>query len=485
MSTNLFAKITAIFCNIREPERDEMVPAIYSPHQGLPTVSVERLLDTHTEHLRRLRNNIPLSEEEYGELVVPTIRRFAEFAHLAPASQAHHHDQPGGLLAHSLEVAHYSARAAKGSVWDNGQLPERRYKRGPAWILAAALGGLLHDAGKLITDVAISDQHSVWNPAEKSLVQWADDVSTLRYFIEWLPDRHERHIWAWSAIGPSIIDKAFATWLGQPDFRDIHLEFYGALTGKNGKLVEIIRHADGASVDKALREGRATRNDGIFSPPSSQFACAFTTLISSGALAWNKPGQPLWHLVIQNDCGVYAAWPAICDRITSHLREAGSSSIPSPTDMLAKLLERGLVVAGPDGSSTVTLCVEGIQKPLKFARFDIDRLSEITRGRIVTPAVETAVPAVLVDADHQGTTEQPPNDQTADFRFLVAAILRGEELRSGRESQIHDLSSSDFDELAKKVGLPKGEVYKRLQESSLAEISRLPAGFVRITFRST
>lgn len=487
MLTKFFLKFTHRRRKIGS--RDEAIPRSYSPDQGLPMVAVDKLLDTYNDYLRLLRNELPVSDQQYDALVLPTIRRYAAFAHLIPASQSHHHDWPGGLLVHSLEVAQFCARQVRGSVWDHDQYPERRYRRQPVWILAAAIGGLLHDAGKLLTDVSVArGQDAPWNPTAGSLIEWAAGAVGDRYLIEWLPGRHERHVASWAAIGPKIIDDGFGSWLGHQDYRDIQEAFFGALTGNgpsNNQLAKIICHADSLSTAKALREGRATRTDRIFAPAGPQFVSALASMISNGALPWNRISHPLWYLRVQHDLEVYGVWPSICERVAANLREKGFTSLPSePADLLEKLLERGLIIPGPDGCSTTLLQVDAIRKPLQFVRFDIDRIGEIVRGRIALPVPDTAISAAVVAVDHHGSPELPfIDDEGGDLRTAIRAILRGE--KHGLEHKNHalDVGPLEFDELAKEIGLAKGELYKRLQETSQLEISRLANGFLRIGLR--
>ena len=102
-----------------------------------------------------------------------------------PASQAHHHACPGGLAAHSLEVA----TIAHGALID--------LEEGERWL--ACVAGLLHDIGKLRT-LQGSGRRTVLGylvdheqltleilaPALGSLDRiWPDGGTALRYLLTW------------------------------------------------------------------------------------------------------------------------------------------------------------------------------------------------------------------------------------------------------------------------------------------------------------
>ncbi|MDO1762441.1 TraI domain-containing protein, partial [Escherichia coli] len=55
--------------------------------------------------VRSIGSSLGLSAQSERRDVEPLIQQLAEFVQLLPASESHHHAQPGGLLIHLLEVA--------------------------------------------------------------------------------------------------------------------------------------------------------------------------------------------------------------------------------------------------------------------------------------------------------------------------------------------------------------------------------------------
>ena len=58
--------------------------------------------------VERIMNLSKVSRAEFDRDLLPAIHRFAEWAQLMPASEAHHHANLGGLLAHTLETLHHA-----------------------------------------------------------------------------------------------------------------------------------------------------------------------------------------------------------------------------------------------------------------------------------------------------------------------------------------------------------------------------------------
>lgn len=117
------------------------------------------------------------------------ILNLADYVGQLPASESHHHNWPGGLLKHSLEVALVSFKYSKS--WDLPPISLNDYeaRRRPRWQYAAFVIGLFHDVGKAITDMTIVCEDANgntyrWNPMLKSLVEFCAEKKIVRYFVD-------------------------------------------------------------------------------------------------------------------------------------------------------------------------------------------------------------------------------------------------------------------------------------------------------------
>lgn len=84
------------------------------------------------------------------------LQHLAHRVQLIPASQAHHHTEPGGLLRHALETVDRAMKIRRGYMLPSGASSERISEQQEVWSFAVLSAVLLHDIGKPLTDVMIS-----------------------------------------------------------------------------------------------------------------------------------------------------------------------------------------------------------------------------------------------------------------------------------------------------------------------------------------
>ena len=336
---------------------DEEIPR-YPPFlKGLPLPPLERLIATQAELIARLRRELALGDDEddgterWATYIAPVIHRYAAFVHLIPASEVHHHRGAGGLYRHGLEVAFHAARASRGVMvgLDRPRVEQRRLE--PRLRAAAALGGLLHDSGKALVDVAATDRdgRTTWSPIDEDLADWATRHGLERYFLRWREQRsHNGHevfnLIALKRLLPSQVER----WLSQPD-PGLYSGLVAAVTGvpHSSVLVELVRQADRHSVERDLREQRIAPIDTAVGVPVDRYLLdAMRRLLHDGRWQVNVPGARVWLL---RDLGLHLVWPAAARDITELLATERIPGIPRDPQSIAELLlERGLAVARVD-----------------------------------------------------------------------------------------------------------------------------------------
>nr|WP_012728219.1 MobH family relaxase [Escherichia coli]ACQ77678.1 truncated TraI [Escherichia coli] len=174
---------------------DEEIPRYPPFAKGLPVAPLDKILATQAELIEKVRNSLGFTVDDFNRLVLPVIQRYAAFVHLLPASESHHHRGAGGLFRHGLEVAFWAAQASESVIFSIEGTPRERRDNEPRWRLASCFSGLLHDVGKPLSDVSITDKDGsiTWNPYSESLHDWAHRHEIDRYFIRWRDKRHKRH----------------------------------------------------------------------------------------------------------------------------------------------------------------------------------------------------------------------------------------------------------------------------------------------------
>ncbi|MGH5636935.1 MobH family relaxase [Citrobacter portucalensis] len=150
--------------------------------------SAEMLLaeTTRQQLIQFIRQSTALPASLFERFWLIPIHSFAELAQLFPASENHHHSHAGGLLDHSLEVACYAARLRQSYLFPPDAAPEDQAAQSERWTTVIIYAALLHDLGKLITDIEVEDVSGKrWFPWHGPLTQ--------SYRFRYLPQRDYLH----------------------------------------------------------------------------------------------------------------------------------------------------------------------------------------------------------------------------------------------------------------------------------------------------
>lgn len=310
------------------------------------------LLDLQKEILAKIKRELMIRDSEFDAFVSPMLRNFANFVHLLPASEYHHHRSQGGLLRHTLEVVLYSIKLAKNFEFDANEVPVIKSDRALAWRLAVVVGAVMHDIGKPISDVDVFDAtgNHQWMPAVNFVHEWATDLNITRYFIYWRDDRHERHHNASLTKMTDIVPRDLLSFLTR-EGNDIYNELTEALAGSSSfraqtsraetgsiernKIHKIVSSADSSSVtlDLKLHAGDAVRAARTGVPVLARIVDAMRYLVKNGDWKPNKAGSPVWYTTE----GLFIVWGSAVDSITSIVRQSGVN-VPHSADSLADIM---------------------------------------------------------------------------------------------------------------------------------------------------
>src|SRR3546814_5916573 len=77
-----------------------------------------------------------LSRQQFATLYRTPLERYAELVQAFPASEAHHHAYPGGMLDHGLEIVAYSLKLRQSHLLPIGASPEDQAAQAEAWTAA-------------------------------------------------------------------------------------------------------------------------------------------------------------------------------------------------------------------------------------------------------------------------------------------------------------------------------------------------------------
>ena len=179
-------------------------------------------------------------------------KNFMRYVGHIPASQHHHHSRNKGLFMHSLEVAFFACTDSACGTYMN-QFPEKQRKYAYLVIFICAL---LHDLGKILTDIAvyINGSSGRWNPLLESLFDYSIRLGSTDYKViyERTHDHHE-HQKAGAMLYAKLLGDEIIGKLESRNFvfiRDLSQFMCGQHVNA---LSEIILAADRLSVKMHLR----------------------------------------------------------------------------------------------------------------------------------------------------------------------------------------------------------------------------------------
>ena len=349
----------AVISLIKVPKADSLEPSpitltiddmIKYPaeHHGIPIFSIDKIYNSQLDEIEKIKEyaGFPDRSEDgrdWHNLFEQTIKNYIAFVGLIPASENHHHSDVGGLFRHSLEVAKIAMRKADSMILPPVSHLDEEILRGPRWVYAAFICGLLHDAGKILYDVKIFavEDGRVWNPYFENMYVWAEKNKTQRYRVVWRSEhRHKKH----ENLAMHILD-----WILTPAARDylyyitddLPIAINHTLSHyhtQSGYLQDAVRTADSISTGNDVRTQWHQLIGKRKYPIEKQIVNAFVRLRDK--LSINEPGAQLW--VVGGE--LYATFPKTLDIIAAKLKEEGFELPLSPIDILSIMEDRQLVV---------------------------------------------------------------------------------------------------------------------------------------------
>ncbi len=272
------------------------------PPQVLPVLSGRDLLrrPQYLGLVQSILQKTRLSQENNARDVIPVLEAYAAFVQLLPASESHHHANPGGLLSHTLEVIQYALGYRHSNVLPTGVGAERANELQHVWTYAALLAAALHDVGKPMADMVVRMygpllplEGRTWQPMAGNMLE----QGATSYEVNWRQERnYADHQGNMSLqLLQRLVPGSAMAWLAGQDgdgqcLRELTRFLEG--TAKEGStLSALVRRADMESTRMNLLHGSRTRFRNARETPLVEILDeALCRLLTSGRLQLNRPG---------------------------------------------------------------------------------------------------------------------------------------------------------------------------------------------------
>lgn len=228
-----------------------------SKPRGITVFNEQSILSLHVDKLKKISMRIAIDDNDISDdaftftnLITKPLIEFIRWVHLLPASENHHHNGIGGLFSHSLDVGLLSLIQAYDSELAPIGYQDEEVQRKKAYLYAAFICGLVHDAGKIYdVDVVSSDtlKTTTWNPTAQSLLDWCNSENVKSYEIHWRVRRVNQHnIWS-SVFLERILNPTCLRFLGVVSRERIYDRMLSSLNSyinANDFLSRCVRRAD-------------------------------------------------------------------------------------------------------------------------------------------------------------------------------------------------------------------------------------------------
>ena len=328
-----------------------------------PVLAAEALYTRLSLHnrLRGIRRKVAIDPQRFEAMYGKPIAKYCETVQLLPASQAHHHAYPGGLIVHTLSVIEYAINERQKYTLPLASEPEVIEAQKNLWTYAVFVAALLHDIGKALTMAWYIDaaQDKIRNPAAGTLLQQGCKHYTLKFRPTAHYQLHER-------LGllflPQLLDSISLDYLTRD--LDIFSEVLGYVSADRaswGSIGAIVSTADQMSVAADLRIATQTGRPRQFAGADienfgERLLKAFRLLIEERKLAANRPGAVLY--LSDDQRYVYAVAKTIAEKLREKMQSLGATDVPADnTRIFDELQQHGLIEATANGQAVFTIHV--------------------------------------------------------------------------------------------------------------------------------
>jgi len=372
----------------------EVEPAAVSAGE-LPVLDYAALVERtgSAQLVEALRVKLGLPAEVFEAAVRPVLARYGEFVQLMPASESHHHADPGGLLVHALEVAGIALDLRRGQVLPRGAAPEVIGELAHRWSYAVFVAGLLHDIGKPVADLRVQMRCPdgtlrPWSPLGEALPACRATGYRVEFMARGARD-YEWHGRLPVLLLNRIVPASMLGWLAADValMRELLACLSADKAAPGGAILDLVRRADAESarrgplIERLMAALRALLKDGGGLP-----------LNRSGAAGWVS-GNELWFVSKR-----------LADEVRHYLEESDADPDGIPADnqrLFDTWQEYGALIANPRSGGAiwqVDVTGAGYSHRLTVLRFPLSRLYP-HESEYPAPMIGTVEPVPLLDVE--------------------------------------------------------------------------------------
>ena len=363
--------------------------------------------------LEHIWQRTSLSRKQFASLYRAPLERYAELVQAFPASEAHHHAYPGGMLDHGLEIVAYSLKLRQSHLLPIGASPEDQAAQAEAWTAAVAYAALLHDIGKVAVDLHVElADGSTWHPWHGPLRQ--------PYRFRYRDDREYRlHSAATGLLYQQLLNRDLLDWLsGYPSLWAPLLYVLAGQYEHAGVLGELVVQADRASVAQELGGDPARAMAAPKHSLQRKLVNGLRYLLKE-ELKLNQPEASDGWLT---EDALWLVSKTVSDKLRAHLLSQGVDGIPANNTAVFNVLQDHAMLQPTASGKAIWRATITSESGWSHA-FTLLRLAP---ALIWEPSERPSPFAGTVTVDNAGEAEDGPRPSAHDAALLPGAAVATE-----------------------------------------------------------
>lgn len=331
--------------------------------------------------INSIQTRCALTPNNFDRDCLPLIHAVIEYAQLLPASESHHHAQPGGLIVHMLETVQHALQLRNGHMLPRGAAPEEVTAKQHRWTYGIIVAAFLHDIARPMADLNVhlyidSKARRRWQPLTGSM----RDSGASHYSIDFEVENreYELHQKLPITLMQSLVPKDAMQWLAEDEELIEELtQYLSGVKSDTSAIREIVTKADSESVKRNLLLGSRTRFAVAKTIPLiERLMWGIREMHKNGLIAVNRPGACGW--VYGDD--IWYVSKRLADEVREFLAESKVTGIPGP-DKNDRLFdtwqEYGALIQTPAGRAVWDVVInmpEFENKRLTVLRFPLEKI---------------------------------------------------------------------------------------------------------------
>lgn len=340
-----------------------------------------------------------LGQAHFDALYRPVLHNVAEAVQLLPASETHHHSRPGGLLLHTLEMAHTALKLRQGLKLPPGGRPEDIHAHKDRWTYALFIGAMLHDTGKAVANSRILLQDGTLITPHSGHIgkRYGGRPYSIGYAA-----RDYKHHRVLSASCFNLAPEVGRAWLAEaPDILTPLTAYLSGDVYEGGIIAEVVTFADRDSTARDIRAQRPRFAPGVGRPLPviAHLTRTLRTLLAEQAVMLNGPGA-MGFVSADGGTGYFVCRPLV-DSLLTRLTGEGITTVPRDyLRVYSELLEGGLALPNPHDERAaiwrIRVKLDDFDQPFSCLAFKAHRLWKPTRRPQPFAGTITVEPTVPV-----------------------------------------------------------------------------------------